>query len=45
METWEKEIENLRTFAKNRKSYLISQTKAFFNLSSDEMKVYFDDEN
>lgn len=45
MDDWEKEIENLRTFAKNRRSYLISQTKTFFNLSNEEMKVYFGDES
>lgn len=42
MSNWEKNIEDLREFAKNRKSYLLRQTKSFFKLSNEEMKEYFD---
>ena len=39
---WEDEVEKLRTFVKKRKSYLLSQTKRFFNLSEEEMKVFYE---
>lgn len=41
MDNWNAEIEELRKFARNRKDYLLAQTKSYFNLSSSQMKEYF----
>lgn len=42
---WESEVEKLRVFARNRESYLLSQTQAYFGLTDAEMKVYFNYED
>lgn len=42
MATWEKEVEKMRDFARRRNSYLLNQTKSFFNLSNEEMKVFYE---
>lgn len=42
MSSWETEVENLRNFVRRRKSYLLNQTRSFFNLSSEEMKVFYE---
>ena len=39
---WEKEVEKLKSFVKQRKKYLLNQTKRFFNLSNDEMQVFYE---
>ncbi len=39
---WEEEVEALRAFTKRRKSYLLSQTQYFFDLSDSEMSVFYD---
>lgn len=41
---WTKSVEELRTYARKRDSYLRSQTKSFFGLSSAELKAVFGDE-
>lgn len=41
MTTWEKEVEKMRNFARTRKNYLLNQTKSFFKLSNEEMKVFY----
>lgn len=41
MNNWNAEIEELRKFARNRKDYLLVQTKSYFNLSNSQMKEYF----
>ena len=33
----------MKTFAKNRNSYLIKYAKSYFNLSSNDVKKYFGD--
>lgn len=43
LETWEQEVEKLRTYAKKRPGVMVRQAKSFFNLSNDEMKEYFGD--
>lgn len=40
---WEKSIKSMKTFAKNRNSYLVKYAKSYFNLSSSEVKKYFGD--
>lgn len=40
---WNTSIERMKTFAKNRNSYMISQAKSYFNLSNSEVKKYFGD--
>ena len=40
---WEKSIKSMKTFAKNRNSYLIKYAKSYFNLSSNDVKKYFGD--
>lgn len=42
MQSWEKEVENMRNFARKRKGYLLSQTKSFFKLSDTEMSVFYE---
>ena len=38
---WTNEIAALKSYAKNRKKYIISQAKTFFNMSSAEVERYF----
>lgn len=40
---WEKSIKSMKTFAKNRNSYLVKYAKSYFNLSSSDVKKYFGD--
>ena len=40
---WEKNVNFVRNYAKNRNKYMISGAKSFFNLSSSEVKKYFGD--
>ena len=40
---WEKSIKSMKTFAKNRNSYVIKYAKSYFNLSSSDVKKYFGD--
>ncbi|MBR1376580.1 MAG: CotH kinase family protein [Bacilli bacterium] len=42
MTAWEREVENLRNFARKRKNYLLSQTKSYFKLSDEEMSVFYE---
>lgn len=38
---WSTSIERMKTFAKNRNSYMIKQAKSYFNLTDSEVKKYF----
>lgn len=38
---WNTSIERMKTFAKNRNSYMIKQAKSYFNLTDSEVKKYF----
>lgn len=40
---WEKSIKSMKTFAKNRNSYVVKYAKSYFNLSSSDVKKYFGD--
>lgn len=40
---WEKSIKSMKTFAKNRNSYVVKYAKTYFNLSSSDVKKYFGD--
>lgn len=40
-EDFEYQLGRLKTYLAKRKSYMISQTKAFFNLTDEEMEYYF----
>lgn len=40
---WNNSIAELKNFVKYRKNILLNQTKAYFNLSNNEMKEYFGD--
>lgn len=40
---WEKNIEFVKNYSKNRNKYMISGAKSFFNLSNSEVKKYFGD--
>lgn len=40
---WEKSIKSMKTFAKNRNTYLVKYAKSYFNLSSSDVKKYFGD--
>ena len=40
---WEKSIKSMKTFAKNRNSYVVKYAKSYFNLSSNDVKKYFGD--
>lgn len=40
---WETSIDRMKKFAKDRKSYMLSQAKSYFNLSNSEYKKYFGD--
>lgn len=42
MSEWERQVERIRDFARKRDDYLLSQTKSYFNLSSAEMKVFYE---
>lgn len=41
--SWDSNVEELRKYARLRTGYMLDQAKAFFNLSSDDMKKYFGD--
>ena len=45
MNEWNEAVEELKNYVKNRRGYLLSQTKNYFGLSDEEMKVYFGEEN
>lgn len=40
---WEKSIKSMKTFAKNRNSYVVKYAKSYFNLTSSDVKKYFGD--
>ena len=40
---WEKSIKSMKTFAKNRNSYVVKYAKSYFKLSSSDVKKYFGD--
>ena len=40
---WEKSIESMKKFAKNRNSYVVKYAKTYFGLSNSEVKKYFGD--
>lgn len=40
---WEKSIKSMKTFAKNRNSYVVKYAKSYFKLSSNDVKKYFGD--
>ena len=40
---WEKNVEFVRNYARNRNSYMVSGAKSFFGLSNSEVKKYFGD--
>lgn len=40
---WEKNVDYLKNFSKNRGKYMINQAKSYFNLSNSEVKKYFGD--
>lgn len=40
---WENEVELMRIYARNRTSYYLGETKAFFGLSNEQMKEIFGD--
>ena len=42
-EHWEVSISRMKTFAKNRNSYIVEQAKGFFSLTDAEVKKYFGD--
>ena len=42
MDSWEKEVELMRSFARRRTSYLLNQTKYYFGLSDAEMGVFYE---
>lgn len=41
--TWKSSVNYLKSYAKNRNKYMVSQAKSFLGLSSGEMKKYFGD--
>lgn len=43
MSTWEKSIDELKSFVSRRKKSLLNQTKSYFNLTNEEMEKYFGD--
>ncbi len=38
---WEREVEKMRTYIKERKSFMLSEVKDWFNLSTEEYNKYF----
>ena len=40
---WERNVNFVRDYAKNRNKYMISGAKSYFGLSSSEVKKYFGD--
>jgi spore coat protein CotH len=40
---WQKNVDFVRSYARNRNKYMTSQAKSFFNLSSSDYKKYFGD--
>ena len=40
---WEVNVEKLRTYTRNRESFIKKHAKSFFNLSNSEMEKYFGD--
>lgn len=43
MSKWRSNVDNLKSFAKKRNSYILKETKSYFKLSNDEYNKYFGD--
>lgn len=43
MQTWEKSVNDLKSYVSIRKKSLLNQTKSYFNLTDEEMEKYFGD--
>ena len=43
MSKWRSNVDNLKSFAKKRNSYIIKEAKSYFKLSNSEVEKYFGD--